>query len=149
MTDWSNQRYYEDVQEGDEVPAVEFPLSAHRLIVQASANKDFAQIHHNSEVAQGQGAPEMYVNNVFHQAMWERTTREYIGLDGVFKKVGPFRMRIFGVVGETVKVHGSVARKWQEGDQNFVEIELRSEISGGRTAVGPGPVLVTLPSRAT
>ncbi len=119
----------------------------HRLIVQAGANKDFAPIHHNTEVAQGQGAPEMYANNVFHQSTWERTAREYIGLDGVIKKIGPFRMRIFATVGETVKVQGRAARKWQEGGQNFVELGLRSEISGGRTAAGPGPVLVTLSSR--
>ena len=147
MVDWSQQRYFEDVNEGDEVPAVEFPLSVHRLIVHAGANKDFAQIHHNTEVAQQQGAPEMYANNVFVQGMWERTVREFIGLDGTIKKVGPFRMNIFNTVGETVKVKGTVKRKWQDGGQNFVELELRSEISRG-TSVGPGPVLVTLPAQS-
>jgi len=31
--DWSTQRYWEDVAEGDEVPAVSFPLSVYRLVV--------------------------------------------------------------------------------------------------------------------
>ena len=147
MFDWSKQRYFDDVNEGDEVPTLAFPISAHRMIVQAGANKDFAAIHHNTEVAQAQGAPEMYVNNVFHQSMWERTTREYIGLGGVIKRIGPFRMKIFGVVGETIQVKGNVKKKWQEDGQNFIELELRSEISQGRISVGPGAVLVTLPSR--
>lgn len=147
MADWSRQLHFEDVNEGEEIPGVDFPLSVHRLIVHAGANKDFAAIHHNTEIAKAQGAPEMYANNVFVQGMWERTVREYIGLGGVIKKVGPFRMKIFNVVGETVMVRGKVNRKWQDGGENYVELELRSEISGGRTSVGPGPVLVTLPSR--
>lgn len=147
MADYSKQRYFEDVKEGDEVPSIAFPLSVHRLIVQAGANKDFAAIHHNTEIAQQQGAPEMYINNVFIQSMWERTVREFIGVGGVIKKVGPFRIKIFGIVGETVTVSGSVARKWQEGGQNFVELDMRSQLSDGRVSTGPGPVLVTLPSK--
>jgi hypothetical protein len=146
MVDWSQQRYYDDVNEGDEVPSLAFPLTVHRLIVQAGANKDFAQIHHNTEVAQAQGAQEIYANNVFTQGMWERVVREYIGLDGVIKKIGPFRMKLFNTVGETVIVKGHVRRKWQENGENFVELELRSEIAKG-ISVGPGPVLVTLPKR--
>ena len=145
MTDWSKQRKWADVQEGEEVPTVQFPLSLHRLVVQAGSNYDYAPIHINTEVAQAQGASEMYINNVFIQAMWERTVREYIGLDGVIKKVGPFRIKTFGIVGETISVKGKVNRKWQEDGQNLVELELRSELSDGRVSTGPGPVVVTLP----
>ena len=144
--DYSKQRYWQDVNEGDEVPALEFPMTVHRLVVQAGGNMDFAQIHHNTEVAQAQGAPEMYANNVFSQAMWERTIREFIGLDGVIKKMGPFRMKTFTIVGETVRVHGNVSRKWQEGGENFVEFSLASTISSGDSVVGT--MTATLPSRS-
>ena len=145
MFDYSKQRYWEDVNEGDEVPALEFPMTVHRLVVHAGANMDFAQIHHNTEVAQAQGAPEMYANNVFAQGMWERTIREFIGLDGVIKKMGPFRMKVFTVIGETVRVHGNVSRKWQENGENFVEFSLASTISSGDSVVGS--MTATLPSR--
>jgi hypothetical protein len=144
--DWSTQRYFEDVNEGDEVPPVIFPMKVFRLVVEAGANRDFNQIHHNTPVTQAQGAPDMYANNVFIQGMWERTVREYIGLGGRFKKTGPFRMRIFNNVGETVVTKGTVKRKWVEGDEHLVELEIVSEHSRG-ISVGPGPVVVTLPSR--
>jgi len=144
--DWSQQRYFEDVNEGDEVPPVVFPMTVFRLVVEAGANRDFNQIHHNTPVTQRQGAPDMYANNVFIQGMWERTVREYIGLGGRFKKTGPFRMRIFNNVGETVVTKGTVKRKWVEGDEHLVELEILSEHSRG-ISVGPGPVVVTLPSR--
>ena len=88
----------------------------------------------------------MYANNVFCQAMWERTVREWMGLDGRIKKVGPFRMRVFNTVGEAVKTSGEVKRKWQEGGKNLVELEVKSEHSKG-VSVGPGPVIVSLPAR--
>ena len=146
MADWTKQRCFEDVNEGDEVPPVTFNLTVLRLIIEAGGNRDFAQIHHNTRVAQQQGAPEMYANNVFIQGWWERTVREFIGLDGRIKKVGPFRMRIFNPVGEAAVTKGTVKRKWQENGENLVELEMWSEHSGG-VSVGPGPVLVALPSR--
>jgi hypothetical protein len=90
----------------------------------------------------------MYINNVFIQGMWNRTVQEFIGLDGRIKKVGPFRMKIFNTVGDSVITKGTVKKKWQEGGENLVELEVWSENSKG-VSVGPGPVLVALPSRSS
>ena len=86
MADWSKQLYWEDVNEGDVIPAIDFHITVQRLIVEAGANRDFAQIHHNTEVAMEQGVSEMYANNIFIQGWWERTVREYIGLDGTSRR---------------------------------------------------------------
>ncbi len=145
-SDWSAQLFFEDVKEGDEVPQVAFPITIQRLVMAAGANRDYNGIHHNREIARSYGAPDMFCNNFFLQAMWERTVREYIGLRGVIHKIGPFRMRIFNPVGDTVVVKGNVVRKFQQDGRNLVELKMWSENSRG-TSVGPGPVLVALPSR--
>ena len=148
MTDWTKQRYFEDVNEGDDVPEVRFPLVVQRMVMEAGANRDFNAIHHNREVAKNGGAPDMYANNSFLQGMWERTIREYIGLDGAIRKIGPFRMRIFNPIADTVIVKGKVTKKFQEDGKNFVELEMQSvSDKTGNVSVGPGPVLVTLPSK--
>ena len=108
--DWSVQRHWEDVQEGDELPAVAFPLSVYRLVVEAGANRDFNSIHHNSEFARASGAPEMYANTGFLLGMWERALREFIGLDGTIRRIAGFRMKRFNTVGRTVTVRGKVTR---------------------------------------
>ena len=146
MADWSKQLYWDDVNEGDQIPSVTFNITNHRLVVQAGGNRDFAPIHHDTVVSQAQGAPDMYENNVFCQSMWERTVREWIGLDGKIKKLGPFRMRIFNTIGEASVTTGQVKKKWQEGGENFVELVVVTEHSKG-IAVGPGPVVVTLPAK--
>ena len=144
--DWSTQRYWEDVSEGDEVPAIEFPLSVYRLVVEAGANRDFNSIHHNTEYARKTGASEMYANTIFLQGMWERTVREFIGLAGVMKSLKGFRMKIFNTVGDTVVTKGVVKRKWQEGGEALIELQIWSENSKG-ISVGPGSVVVALPRR--
>ncbi|MFJ7308870.1 hotdog family protein [Peribacillus frigoritolerans] len=140
------QRYWEEVSIGDEVPSIDFPLSVYRLIVEAGANRDFNSIHHNSEYALETGAPEMFANNVFLQGMWERTVREYIGLAGTIKSLKGFRMKLFNTVGETVVTKGIVKQKWQVGGDYLLELEMWSENSKG-VSVGPGIVVVTLPQR--
>lgn len=146
MADWSTQLYYEDVSEGDLLPEITFNMTVQRLVIEAGANRDFNPIHHNTRLAQAQNAPEMYANNTFILGWWERAVREYIGLEGVIKKLGPFRLRIFNIVGEAVQCKGKVTRKYQENGQNFVELEMWSEHSTGISS-GPGPALVTLPSK--
>jgi acyl dehydratase len=145
--DWAAQRYWEDVHEGDEVPAVSFPLTVYRLVVEAGANRDFNAIHHNSEAARASGAPEMYANTGFLLGMWERTIREFAGLDGRIRRIAGFRMRRFNTVGQTVVVSGSVKRTWREEGEGLVELELQSAVAGEVT-VGPGTVTLALPTRS-
>jgi hypothetical protein len=146
--DWSAQRYWDDVAEGDDVPPVEFPLTVYRLVVEAGANRDFNAIHHNSEVARASGAPEMYANTGFLLGMWERAIREFAGLDGSVRRITGFRMRRFNIVGQTVVVRGRVAGKRREDGDAVVELELWSEVDGEVT-VGPGTVTVALPERSS
>lgn len=141
------QRCWEDVQEGEPLPTLHFPLTVYRLVMAAGANRDFNAIHHNSAYAQASGAPEMYANNFFLQGMWERSVREYIGLAGVIRKLSGFRMKVFNTVGDTVVVKGQVLRKWRENGQGHVEFEIRSENAQG-VSVGPGRIVATLPWRA-
>ncbi|KWX69260.1 hypothetical protein ASJ79_00225 [Mycobacterium sp. NAZ190054] len=140
------QRSWEDVAEGDEIGSIEFPLTVHRLIVHVAANRDFGPVHHNEALARAGGAPDMYANNVFHQGMWERVVRLFIGLDGVIKKIGPMRMKRFAVPGDTAIVSGSVTAKWREGTEHLLELSMRSTDSIGETVVGS--VTVALPSNA-
>ncbi len=104
LVDWSRQRYWDDVNEGDEIDEVQYPL----------------------------------------------TVCEYIGLAGTIKQTGPFRMRIFSTVGDTVVVGGKVARKYTESNETLVELEIQSLLaSNGNVSVGTGPVTVTLPTRSS
>ncbi|MBI2872261.1 MAG: MaoC family dehydratase N-terminal domain-containing protein [Chloroflexi bacterium] len=142
---WSKQRYFEDVQEGEELPGTSYAITIQRLVMEAGANRDFAPIHHNREIAQRGGAPDMYANNYFCQGMLERTVREWAGLDGAIKKIGPFRMTLFNPAGETTVARGKVEKKYQEGGESRIDLSLWGEHSKGTTIVGRA--VISLPSR--
>ncbi|MDY6893110.1 MAG: acyl dehydratase [Chloroflexota bacterium] len=146
MVDWSKQLYWEDVKVDDEIPAIANGITIQRLVMEAGANRDFAPIHHNREIAQGQGAPDMYANNMFIQGMLERMIREYIGAKGRLRKLGPFRMGIFNCAGDTVTTKGKVVNKIEQNGEKLVELQVWCENSQG-ISVGPSPAVVSLPSK--
>ena len=72
----TQQLYYEDVKDGDEVPQVTFHLTIQRMVMSAASNRDFATIHHNTAMGRAAGAPDMFLNNVSCLSMWERASRQ-------------------------------------------------------------------------
>lgn len=140
-------RYFEDAEEGEELTPVDFPLTVYRLVMEAGACRDFNSIHHNSEYARSTGAPEMYAATSFLLGAWERTVRQYIGLNGTIRSITGFRMKKFNPVGTTMIVRGRVLSISDAGSSGVVEISVWCE-NGEDVTVGPGVVSVTLPKRA-
>jgi acyl dehydratase len=141
----SRQRSFSDVVVGEELPPVEFPLAAYRLVVAAGGNRDFNSIHHNSAYARATGAPEMYASTFFLMGTWERLVRDYIGPAGTIRSISDFRMRKFNLAGSTVQVRGRVRDARLDGDRGIVTLEVESVVDG-QVTVGPGTVEVTLPA---
>lgn len=141
------QRCWDDIEPGEALTSIAFPLTVYRLVMAAGANRDFNAIHHNADHARASGAPDMYANTLLLQGMWERCVREFIGLAGVIRRQCGFQMRVFNTVGDTVVVKGRVERKWREADAGFVELTVWSENAKG-VSVGPGRIVATLPLRA-
>ena len=48
---------FNDVVEGAELPEFAVPLTIQRLVMEAGANRDFAPMHHDREIARATGAP--------------------------------------------------------------------------------------------
>jgi acyl dehydratase len=135
------QRTIKDVSVGDDLPAVDFPLSVYRLVVAAGGNRDFNSIHHNSSYAKASGAPDMYASTFVLMGAWERIVRDFIGDAGTIRSITNFRMRKFNLVGSTMTVRGRVTDVRYDGT---VVLEVTSRV-GDDLTVGPGVVEVTLP----
>lgn len=93
---------------GDELPEIKMPITLHRLVMEAGANRDLSMIHHDTKVAQATGAPEAYANTFFLMGMFERQLREYVGLEGRIKKIGPMAMKTFNCVGDVLNFKGKI-----------------------------------------
>ncbi len=144
MANWTKQRYFEDIETGEELPAVSFFLSKQRMVMAASAMRDFNLAHCSSEFAKGRGAPDMYVNNTFIMAAFYRLLSEYIGLDGKCVQIGPIRLKKFTCCGHTATYHGHVTGKRIENGRGLVELAVSSTLEDG-TVTTEGTAIVALP----
>ncbi len=140
-------RFFEDVNVGEILPRVDYPMTVYRLVMAAGSNRDFNSIHHNTTYARGTGAEEMYANTSFLMTAWERAVRDWAGPGAELLGIKGFRMKSFNYVGDTTSVLAEVAGARVVEGRGVVEVSIRCENSVGVT-VGPGLVQVVLPMRS-
>ena len=145
MTDWNKQLYFEDVSEGDEVPASSLPCTPQRLVMVAGANMGFEPVHYDREIAQKMGSPDAFANYQYIIMLTERQLREWMGLGGEIVKVGPIRMGRFTSAGTTTTCGARVSGMRVENGRNLVDLDVWQENENGQTMTGKA--VVALPSR--
>jgi acyl dehydratase len=140
-----SQVYFEDVQEGQEVPTLTEKCTSQRLVMWAAGSGDFYQIHYDKDFAQGNNLPDRITHGALKHALLGRLLHEWVGDGGRVKKVA-CQYRGMDMVNEDVICHGLVKRKFQEGGENLVELEVWTETPQGQKTT-PGTAVVALPAR--
>jgi acyl dehydratase len=137
-------RYWEDVQEGQELSLVE-PMSTQRLVIWAAASSDFYQIHYDEEFAKKNHLPGIIVHGALKHAIIGRLLDEWVGPQGrilrwdvSYRGMDPAR--------EDVTVWARVTRRYQEQGEGRIDLEVG--VRGADGAEGtPGTATVALPMR--
>jgi acyl dehydratase len=140
-----NQVYFEDVQEGMEIPTLRKDPTTQQLVKYAGASGDYYQIHYDQTFARGNGLPDVILHGALKNAFLGQFVTDWIGQDGTLKKLS-CQYRGMDVPGTPVFVKGSVTKKSSDDGENLVECEVWMENhEGGKTT--PGYATVSLPSR--
>jgi len=140
------QRYWEDVNVGDELPGFTFQLGWTKMAQQVSGSQDFYPVHHDPPFAQAGGHAGIFYNTGFTRASLGRLLTDWIGDDGWLKKLR-FEMRRMNMNGDTMSVKGKVVEKREVPDaDNEVDVELWVE-NDREGVTTPAFATVTLPSR--
>ena len=140
-----SQVYFEDVKEGQEIPALTEKCTSQRLVMWAAGSGDFYQIHYDKDFAQGTGLPDRITHGALKHGLLGRLLHEWAGDAGRVKKVA-CQYRGMDIVNEDVNCHGLVKRKYQEGGENLVDLDVWTETPQGQKTT-PGTAVVALPSR--
>ncbi|MCH8815675.1 MAG: MaoC family dehydratase N-terminal domain-containing protein, partial [Chloroflexi bacterium] len=139
-------RYWEDVNEGDELPELVMPITTTRCAYLASATRDFSPQHSNRDYAQEQSkARDVFVNTPFNIGMISRFMTDWGGPRSVVRKVN-ISMRGQVCAGDDMIITGHVTKKYREGDEGCVDIEVTIATQDG--PVTPSGATVALPSRS-
>ncbi len=173
----ANPRYWEDVAVGDELtPVVKGPLAftdmvefmvgigggqgAHRIRwkymkrhpmwgvrdPETGTLEPIADVHYESAKSDAIGVPIAYDLGMQRFSWAGHLITNWMGDDGFLKKLNA-RCILFNVFGDTQFLKGKVARKYQDGGEYLVDIEIRTENQRGENTM-PGLATVSLPSKS-
>jgi len=139
------QVYYEDINEGTEVPAlVKYPTTM-QLVKYAGASGDYYQIHYDKDFALENGLPGVIVHGWLTLSFLGQMLTDWLGEEGRLLKLnGSYRG--INKVNEDIFCYGKVNKKYVEEGRNCARVEIWAENPGGDKTV-TGSAVVTLPSR--
>ena len=140
-----HQRYWEDVDEGEELAALHMPITVTRCVYLASATRDFSPQHSNRDYAQQRSkTKDVFVNTPFNMGMVGRFLTDWAGPKSIVRRMS-MSMRGNVCAGDEMILTGKVTKKYVEGGEPRVDVEI--VISTQEGPVTPCKATLVLPSR--
>ncbi|MDO8615394.1 MAG: MaoC/PaaZ C-terminal domain-containing protein [Dehalococcoidia bacterium] len=139
------QVYFEDVEEGQEVPTLVQNCDSQRLVLWAAGSGDYYQIHYDKDFAQATGLADRIVHGALKHALLGRMLHEWIGERGRVRRLA-CQYRGMDMVDKDVVCKGVVKSKRQEDGAGLVDLEIWTEDPAGNKTT-PGTATVKLPTR--
>ncbi|MFF5210428.1 MaoC family dehydratase [Streptosporangium sp. NPDC000396] len=109
---------YDEVETGQEIPAVDYPVRRANLVMYAGASGDFNPIHWNERFAKAVGLPDVIAHGMFTMAQGGRFVTDWAGDPGAVVDYG-VRFSSMVVVpdddqGAVITVSGVVEEKLED-----------------------------------
>lgn len=138
-------RFWEDVQEGEELPPIAMPMTFTRLVYLASATRDFSPQHSNREYAQQRSkTKDVFVNTPANIGFFSRFMTDWGGPRSTVRRMS-FAMRGNVCAGDDMTITGKVTKKYIESGDLRVDLEIMVSTQVG--PVTPCTATLALPSR--
>ena len=143
----ADQTYFEDVQEGQELPPLKIAPDKQQLVKFAAGSGDFNPLHfdENFPLLKPMGLSENIVHGRFKYAQVGRALFAFAGYKGRVKKFG-VQYRGMDMLNKEITVGGVVSAKRQENGENLVDLDVWTQDAEGKKTT-PGNATVALPSR--
>jgi acyl dehydratase len=140
----AEQAYWDDVQEGQEIPPFSRKVTYMELNRFAGANDEYVLIHMDPDYAKNTAKlPDVIVMGNLKLAYIANMLQDWIGEDGWLQKLG-VEYRQMDVVHSTLTAKGKVTGKREDGGKHLVDLDVWIENDGVTT---PGKATVVLPAR--
>ena len=137
--------YFEDVQEGDELPSFTVEnLTRTDFVKYAGSSGDFNPIHHDQTFAEASGNPTVFAMGMMNAGILSRLVAEYAGIENLRKYRVRFATRVWP--GDSVTCKGRVTKKAVENGEKVIEGEIAALNQKGEVAI-QGSFRAALPSR--
>lgn len=135
-----NTKRFEDVSLGDQLPALEIPITVTLISGGAVATRDYFPGHHDKDAAQALGSPHVFMNILTTSGLVERFVEGWCGPGGRFRDLR-IRLGAPNYPGDSMTFSGEVTAL--NAEKQEVEITLKGKNSMGNHVTGT--VALTLP----
>jgi acyl dehydratase len=124
-------RLYDDVAVGDELPRLDYDVSATTVVLGALATRDWRPMHHDKDFAVNRnGTQDIFLNTPNQAAWFERYLTDWTGPHGRLGRV-TFRMKGSVFPGDTMTLAGVVtATEVDEVGCGFVTVDVTLSVAG-------------------
>ena len=130
-----------EVSVGDELPALDIPLTRTQIISSALASRDYTPVHHDHELAIAQGSKDIFMNILSTNGFVGRFVTDWAGPDAVLKRVA-IRLGAPNYPGDTMHMTGTV----RATDDASCSVEVAVRGANGLGDHVTGTVTLTLPA---
>jgi acyl dehydratase len=127
--------YWDDVGEGDELPARTREINRTTIVATAIATRDFTPVHHDHEAAQREGAKDIFLNILSTGGFIGKYLTDWSGPEGELKKM-TIKLGATVFPGDTLNSGGKITKKYTEGDQHLVDVDFNLTVPMGPHAWG-------------
>lgn len=136
--------YWNDISEGDELPAKTREITRTTIIATAIATRDFTPVHHDHEAAQREGAKDIFLNILSTGGFVGKYLTDWSGPEGRLKKI-TIKLGATVFPGDTLTSGGKVTKKYVERTDHLIDVDFNLAVAMGPHAWGTATIV--LPSR--
>ena len=141
----AKQLFYEDVEEGMEIPSLAKRTTTRQLVMWAGASGDFYDVHYDKDFAQASGLPGVIIHGRLKAAFLGELITDWIGDEGIVKKLS-CQYRGLDLPDQDITCKGKVSKKYIKDNEHYIECEIWTENPNGEKTT-PGTAVVVLPSK--
>ena len=143
----AEQLYWEDAEEGQEIPSFSRKVTYMELNRFAAANDEYVLIHMDPDYAKNVAKlPDVIVMGNLKLAYIANALEDWAGEEGWIEKLA-VEYRRMDTVHSTLTAKGKVTKKYQQDGKNLIDLEVWVENDKGEVTT-PGSAVVSLPPRA-
>lgn len=112
---------FEDVEVGDEAPAMTHILTRTDLVRYAGASGDYNPMHHDDTLAKQAGQPSVFGHGMFSMGFLATALTSYVGAESLIRYNVRFRSQTWP--GEQLTTRVVVTAKRTDGARSIVDME--------------------------
>ncbi len=115
---------WEDVQEGQELPKLEFPVTLKTQMMDVAGTRDIYPIHHDRDFAKQAGVRDIFLNTMWYEGFLGRIVSDWAGPESFLRKMS-FVMRGNNCPGDLITTRAKVVKKYQQAGMKLVDLDVR------------------------